>query len=372
MPKRQLDKFDNEPLNGEERDRVLAAIPNTDVITAYGVLGGVYLGLTPQQLVHLQDRMIKHRGDTKLLVLRGKVECRAGAGRRGPSGGKWRPKHTTIGDPCGAKKCSGVYEFDGRAIPFRQPDTIKILNNIFDMYDTLPSASSLERRIRDFSDRIDIPRLNSRVVRYTFPVYLAEQGLNRHEIGEQMGIAKNHRENFNFSEQVGPYCRGENPFVCSAECKDGTECKRPALTGANVCARHGNRSPVCGMLLEDGSRCQFLVSDPEQLCHHHSDSDEQVVAVCGAEISDGNKEKCEMPVSSPDERCHWHSDNDQIQCGANLKNGSECKIPVDSAESRCRHHRKDGFICGAQTGKYVDGPCQRPVDNSGERCKDHQ
>lgn len=372
MPKRKLCEFDNEPLNGEERDKILTAIPDTDVITAYGVLGGIYLGLTPQQLVHLRDRMVKHRGDTKLLVLRGKVECRAGAGRRGPSGGKWRPKHTTVGNPCGVKECSGVYEFEGRVIPFRQPNTISIFENVFAMFDTLPAASSLGRRIRDFGDRIDIPRLNTRVTRYTFPVYLAEQGLNRYEIGKQMGIAQGHRENFNFSEQVGLYCRGENPFICSAECKDGTECERPALTGANVCARHGNKSPICGTVLEDGSRCQFLVSDPEQLCRHHSDSDEQSVVVCGAELSDGSGGKCEMPVSRPEERCRWHSDDGQLRCGVNLENGSECRAPVDSAESRCRHHKKNKLICGAQTGKYVDGRCQKPVDNPGKRCAQHQ
>lgn len=372
MPKRQLQRFDNEPLNGEERDRILTEITNIDIITAYGVLGGIYLGLTPQQLVHLRERMMKHRGNTKLLVLSGEVKCRAGGGRRGPSGGKWRPKHVTVGDSCSAKKCSGVYEFEGRAIPFQQSDTVKIFENIFSMFDKLPSASHLGIRIKDFGDSVGIPRLNARVLRYTFPVYLAEQGLDRYEIGEQMGITRNHRENFNFSEQVGPYCRGENPFVCSAVCKDGTECERPALTGADVCARHGNKSPTCGTLLEDGSRCQFLVSDPDELCHHHSTSDEQVVAVCGAELSDGDGKKCDTLVSSPDERCHWHSDDDQLRCEASLGDGSKCQTPVNSAGGRCRRHEDDSIHCGAETGEYVDGRCQNPVNHPDDRCRRHQ
>jgi hypothetical protein len=370
MTKRQLYEFDNEPLTGAERDTIFAAVPDTDIITNYGVLGGIYLGLTPQQLVHLRDRMVRHRGDTKLLVLAGSVKCQAASGRRGPSGGEWRPKHVTIGEPCSAKECNGVYEFEGRSIPFRQPETVEVFEDVFALFDKLPSANQLSERVRDFGDKVGIPRLNARVLRYTFPVYLAEQGLNRYEIGEQMGIAEGTREDINFSEQVGPYCRGGNPFVCSAECKDGTECERPALTGADVCARHGNRSPVCGALLDDGSRCQLLVSDPYELCRHHSDLDKQTPAVCGVELPDGDK--CDFPVNSPNERCRWHSEDGPARCGAETGGGKRCRASVSSADARCKRHRGDEMVCGAETGQYVDGRCQNPVGHPDQRCGHHQ
>jgi len=367
MTKRQLTKFNNEPLNHSERQIVVKKANESSLVTRFAVLGILYTGLNPAELSHLHPNMIRSRENGKVLILNKSVECRAGAGRRGP--GKWKPKNkVNIGESCGV--CDdGIYEFNHQSVPIRHDDTISVLDDFFSLYDVTPSAATLRQRIEQFGVVCEINRLNFRVLYYTFPVILAEHGFTREEIGEIASISKNTREGINFSEQVGPYCKNENPFICSAELGYGDTCDRPTEIGEDYCARHTGSTENCGAILSNGKKCQMLVSETHERCRHHS-SDEKQIIVCGAELKKGGR--CQAPVSDENNRCTRHSaKGESNMCGAKLDDGSRCQrlLPKSGDEERCSAHRVNQFTCGAETS--TGSECERPVDSAKKKCHFH-
>lgn len=397
MTKRQLREFDNEPLDADERDVVIEKVQSESPVTRYAVLGLLYTAMTAAELSHLRNRMVRNRDQGRLLVLSGSTECRVGNGRRGPTG-RWQlTGDAERGDGC--RCCNGTYTFDNtRSIPVQHNDAIGALEDFFDLYDLTPSNAVLRRAVDKFGDKCGIARMNVEVLRYTYPVILAEHGFTRVEIGEAIGVTEGTREDMSFSEQVGPYCRDRNPFICDAELGSGETCSRPAETGADRCARHSGSTAVCGALLDNGSRCEFLVDDPDERCVHHSTEDG--LPICGAELDDGGT--CQSPALEPGGSCFHHSevnesthclaettdggrcmraisqskDVDQCSfhrndhtCNAETARGTECTRPVDEPEDRCRAHKEDRSICGAETDN--GGVCQRTLSGSSNRCHFH-
>lgn len=292
MTKRSVEE--NEPLSYPERQTIESGLDSASLVTRFATLGILYTGLTPPKLAHLQSRLIRDRPDGKLVVLNETVECRSAGGWAGSI--RWQPSDADlIGSSCGINRCDGSFEYDRAPVPIRHDRTAEVLDKFFSIYDVTPSAQTIRKRVEKLGDATGIDRLNTTVLRFTYPVILAEHGFTRDEIAEVIDIADNTQANINFSEEVGPYCRGDNPFICN-------ECDRWTQTGFDLCERHLGKVPVCGAPLDDGSRCQLFVSDPYDQCRHHSDEEQPT---CDAETKDGGS--CDKIVRQPDDRCRYHT-----------------------------------------------------------------
>lgn len=367
MTKWDLDSPGREPLSPDERETVTQAASDGALITRFAVFGTLYAGASASELAHLTPRLVRSTGENRIRILfSGPVDCRAGMGIK--NGDQWRRRgEAEFGERCGV--CDGRYDgFRTRTVPVRHPEAASVIETVVSLHDGMPGGTTLHRRIDRLGERCGVDRLTQSVLYYTFPVILAEHGFTRVEIGEIMGYTEGKREDINFSGQVGPYCKDENPFICTAEINSGDTCERPAETGRDYCSHHVPSAVKCGALLEDGSRCEMLVSDPYETCHHHS-SDEDVLTRCGAVLDDGSH--CGFPVSGPDERCKWHTEDGPETCGEPLEDGTRCERQGSRSDGKCTTHSETGHRCGAETGPYVDGNCSKPVDSAGERCRHH-
>lgn len=293
MTARQIGE--NEPLSPTERERLHNALDAASLVTEFCVLGLLYTGLTPSELAHLQHSLLRDRDVGKLLVFQ-EVECRSGGGWAAPI--RWEPTgEKNIGEACGLAQCDGVYQFDRDPVPVRHERTNQVLDEFFRLHKVTPCKGTINNRVRKFGESCGIDRLNGSVLRYTYPVILAEQGFNRDEIADVLSIAENTKENINFTEDVGAYCSGANPFACN-------ECGQPARTGGNFCTFHLEGQPICGEPLTDGSRCGVTVSDEDGRCWAHKD-----LPRCGEETGRGAKSDCcKNRVEAAEDKCWIHSE----------------------------------------------------------------